>query len=119
MGSALTRYFARPEQEYDLFRQFETKLMEQGLVHYASWLLDRGLRDQDELEQALFKAVQAVCAARVSCREHFKRIYVCQHGQLKTDWLVSDLGMRMIIMHADPRNPAMASLQVQILSASH
>jgi hypothetical protein len=117
MGSAMVRYFTRFDQEYGLFQELENKVIEKGLVHYASWLLERGLHDQAELEKALQKAMQALCSARLACRGHFKRIYVCQQGQLKTDWLVSDLGMRMIIMHTDAGNPAMASLQVQILSA--
>lgn len=119
MGVALVRYFARFDQEDGLFQELENKVMEKGLVHYASWVLDRGgVRDQAELEKALHKAMQVLCSARRSCRGHFKQVYVCQHGQLKTDWLVSDLGMRMIIMHTDAANPAMASLQVKILSAA-
>ena len=119
MGSAIVRYTSRFDHESGLFRDLENKLIEKSLTHYASWLLEHALSDQHELEQALDKAMNAVCAAQLSCHEHFKKIYVCQQGQLKTDWLVSDLGMRMIIMQADTGNPVVASLQVQILSASH
>jgi hypothetical protein len=117
MGYALVRYRTAIENGRSLFEQLEERLLERSLTHYASWLLDRGLKDQQALEKALDKAMSVLCSARMACHHHFKKIYVSQQGQLKTDWLVSDLGMRMIIMQADT-NPAVASLQVQLLSTS-
>jgi len=118
MGYALIRY-GTPADRSNPFREMEEKFTENRLTHYASWLMDRGLRDEVELEDALQKAMSVLCSARLSCHHHFKKIYVCQQGQLKTDWLVSDLGMRMIIMHTDAGNPMMATLQVQLLSEKH
>lgn len=115
MGFALVRYSG---QESGLFQELEDRVIEKNLTHYASWLLERGIRSQAELEEALNKAMEALSSARLACYRHFKKIYISQQGQLKPDWLVSDLGMRMIIMHTDTGNPAMASLQVQILSDS-
>lgn len=119
MGYALAHYNFATEYRSDVFREIEERMMDSCLTHYASWLLDRGLRDESELEDALHKAMSVLCAARLSCHHHFKKVYVSQQGQIKTDWLVSDLGMRMIIMHADAGNPVMAALQVQLLSEKH
>ncbi|MBN8880187.1 MAG: hypothetical protein J0I32_21765 [Sphingobacteriales bacterium] len=113
MGFALIRYSG---QEFRVFQELEDRVIEKNLTHYASWLLGRGLSSQDELEEALNKAMNALGSARLACYRHFKKIYISQRGQLKPDWLVSDLGMRMIIMHTDAGNPAMASLQVQVLT---
>ncbi|MGN6293554.1 MAG: hypothetical protein ACTHMV_12495 [Chitinophagaceae bacterium] len=113
MGFTLIRYSG---QEFRTFQELEDRVIERNLTHYASWLLGRGLRNQGELEEALGKAMKALTSARLACYRHFKKIYISQQGQLKPDWLVSDLGMRMIIMHTDAENPAMASLQVQVLT---
>jgi hypothetical protein len=96
--------------------ELEEKLIQLELTHYASWLLENGLHDMDELECALQKAITALNAAHLPANHHFKKIFICCSGELQEDWLVSDLGLRLIIMNADVSNPVVARLQIEVLS---
>lgn len=94
----------------------EDRWFERTLTHYASHLLGKGVLDQDDLEAALRKAIIVVATAMPPVTHHFKKIYVFDGIAIKTDWLVSDLGLQMILMNADVSNPEVARLQVQLLS---
>ena len=90
------------------------------LVHYASTLLGHGLHDNGELDQALHKAIVACRAAGLPVTDNFRSIFICSGGcdSITTDWLVSDLGLQLILLNADVSNPLVARLQVQILSTA-
>jgi hypothetical protein len=96
--------------------EFEEQLVQLELTHYASWLLEKGLQNIDELECALQKAITAMNAAHLATNHHFKKIFICCGGELKEDWLVSDLALRLIMMNADVSNPVVARLQIEVLS---
>lgn len=96
--------------------EFENKSSGTLLREYASQLLQLGLHDEIELEEALQKAVRALVAARISSASHIKKVFISSGGEIKRDWLVSELGMRLIVLNADVSNPQVARLQVRILS---
>jgi hypothetical protein len=96
---------------------FEETLIRKTLTHYASQLLVNGLHDEMELEAALHKAITALQAVHLPAENHFRKIFISYGGELRTDWLVSDLGIRLIMMNADVSNPVVARLQIEILSA--
>jgi hypothetical protein len=97
--------------------EFEERLVEQTLTHYASQLLEICLYDESELETALQKAVTAMNTVQPPASNHFRKIFISRGAEVKTDWLVSDLGLRLIILNADVTNPIVARLQIEILSA--
>lgn len=99
--------------------EIEDRLTERELHHYASCLLEKGLNDETELESALQKAVTALSAAHLPATKHFKKVYICVSGELKRDWLVSDLALRLIMMNADVSNPVVARLQIQVLTSKN
>lgn len=113
MRDSLTRYMPAPPENMDA----ESRLADNELVYYASSLMDLGLEEWTKVESALLRAMDALQAAHLSCRRHFKKIFISQQGELQTDWLVSPLGMRMVIMHTDTGNPVLARLKVQLLSS--
>jgi hypothetical protein len=104
---------------HSILDEIEEQLNEQCLVHYASFLLEKGLPDEDELEVAVQKAIITVTAARLPAHCHFRKIFVWDDHEMKTDWLVSDLGLRLILMNANVSNPLVARWQVEILSNMH
>jgi hypothetical protein len=104
---------------HSILEEFEEQINEQGLVHYASCLLEKGLPDEDDLEAALQKAIIAVSAARLPMHRHFRKIFVWDDHDMKTDWLVSDLGLQLILMNANVANPLVARWQIEILSNMH
>jgi hypothetical protein len=102
----------------DFLVDWEDSLVAAHLTHYASRLLDKGLHDPGELEQALHKAIIACRAAGLPVTDNFKTIFICSGGcdTVTTDWLVSDLGLQLILLNADVSNPLVARLQVQVLA---
>src|SRR2546421_2765166 len=109
-----------PQSYFDyhtaIMDDIEDQIIASGLNHYASQLLKKGLHDQAELERSLQKAITAVITARLPATKHFRTVFICCGRELIKDWLVSDLGMRLILLNADVSNPLVARLQVEILS---
>ena len=116
MATNLVLYSTQPDYYAELMDEVEERLAERALHHYASELLAKAIRDQDELEQALQKAMTALCAAHLPCRQHMKKVFISYGHDIKNDWLLSDLAMRLILMNADTSNPVVARLQVELLS---
>ena len=116
MVNSLALYQVAQETQFHWFDDIEERMAEKELVHYASQLLERGLKDEMELEKALRKAIIAISAAHLPAARHFRKIFVCVGHNIKNDWLVSNLGLRLIMMNADVSNPVVARLQIEILS---
>ncbi len=87
-----------------------------NLHHYASLLLRMGFGDEVYLQQALQKAITACKAANLPANRHFKLVFICSGNNIREDWLVSDLGLQLILLNADVSNPKAARWQIQILS---
>ncbi len=93
----------------------EEKLEALEFCHYASQLLGKVFEEEAALFRAVYKAIDALSIAGMPVYRHFRCIYICGDGQLKRDFLVTDLGFRMIIVQADTNHPAAARLQVETL----
>lgn len=91
-------------------------LISRQLIHYAGSLQERAMLAEEELEEAVQKALMVCVSAGVSPTEHFKSIFVYAGEALKKDWLVSDLGLQLILLNADIGNPVVARLQVELAS---
>lgn len=114
MQMELMVYPSYYESHADLLDHLEEIAAERKLIHYASELLGRGFRNTDELEDALIKAFTEIRAARLPVHYHFKKVFISCEGDIRYDWLVSDLGMRLIILNADANNPILARLKVEV-----
>ena len=117
MVNSLILYPSYFETHSSLIDEIEDRMIERELTHYASGLLEKGLHDEAELEFALQKAVTALSAAHLPATRHFKKVFICVGAELKRDWLVSDLGLRLIMMNADVSNPVVARLQIEVLTS--
>ena len=116
MTQHLVLYSSYIDTHSALLDEFEERVADSALHHYASELLEKGLHDEDELEEALQKAITALCAAHLPCRRHIKKVFISDTDSIRNDWLVSDLAFRLIMVNADVSNPNVAKLQVELLS---
>jgi hypothetical protein len=91
-------------------------LISRQLIHYAGALQERALLEAIDLEKAVQKALIVCVTAGISPAEHFKSIFIYAGEALKKDWLVSDLGLQLILLNADIANPVVARLQVELAS---
>jgi hypothetical protein len=95
--------------------EIEDRYVSKNLTHFASELLEMGIPDEEELEQALDRAQRALCTAHFPCAHHFRKVYIADPYGLRNDWLVSDLALRLIILNADVDNPLVARMQLELL----
>ena len=93
----------------------EDRIICSGLTHYASHLVRRCFHDMDELERSMQRAIAALSAAHIPTSQHFRTVFLCGN-ELQVDWLISDLGLRLLLINADVSNPHVGRLQVEILS---
>lgn len=117
MVQSLALYPAYFYYNSSVMDEFEESLIERTLTHYASQLLKSCVEDESELEAAIQKALTALNTVHLPASHHFKKIFISLGPEVKTDWLVSDLGFRLIILNADVSNPVVARLQVEMLSS--
>lgn len=76
--------------------EVEDWLEQRELIHYASSLIARGVRES-ELEIAVRRACAAIQAAQLEVNRHFRKIFLsCDEG-ICYDWKISDLGMRITL----------------------
>src|SRR5688572_8707844 len=93
----------------------EDRLEALAFTHYSSQLKDKIFEDENQLCHAIYKAIDALAEAGIPAHRHFRCIYICEEGQLKRDFLVTDLGFRLIIVQADTSTPVAARLKVETL----
>jgi hypothetical protein len=86
------------------------------LTHYASMLIENCVSDEIALGRAVQKAMTVCITAGITPTEHFRTIFIYSDHMLIRDWLVSDLGLQLIILNADVTNPVVARLQLELLS---
>jgi hypothetical protein len=102
------------DEHADELVEMEDRIICGGLTHYASRLLEKCFQDKTELERSLQKAFRALRSANLPVSKHFRTVFVCGN-ELTADWMISDLGLRLLLINADVSNPVVARLQVQIL----
>ena len=109
-------YPSYQQTHFSYLEELEDSLAERKLIYYASSLLNRGFDDPGELEDAISKACTAISIAGKPVHHHFRKVFIAgDHDlDLQYDWLVSDLGMKMIILNADASNPLIANLKLKV-----
>jgi len=91
-------------------------LLSRRLIHYAASLEERCMLDEVQLEKAVQRALRVCISAGISPTEHFRSIFVYAGAAIRRDWLVSDLGLKLIMLNADVSNPVIARMQIELLS---
>ncbi|MEX1003432.1 MAG: hypothetical protein WDZ35_15040 [Crocinitomicaceae bacterium] len=99
--------------------RFFDKLQDQNLIFLASELMLYGFEDMREINEAIERAMRICKAADIPLQSNFKRFYCCSEGELMLDWMISDLGKRLILINASPSNPYVAKIQMRLLSMQH
>lgn len=86
-----------------------------SLQYRVSDFFDLGMEDEDELAEAINRAIRVCKSSGVSVEENFRSIYIVgEHGILR-DWMLSILARRLILLNANPSNPIVARLQIKLL----
>src|SRR6476660_8184041 len=98
----------------DLY-EIEDRMACCGLTHYASYLMEKCFHDRHELEQSLQKAAIALKAANEPVSHHFRTVFL-SGDELMQDWMISDLGLRLLLINADVSNPVVARMLLRMVA---
>lgn len=105
------------QDEYDsVMDAVADRIISSHLTHYTSTLIAKDLFEEDELELALHKAMETCTAAGMPLSNHFRMIFISASGNLRRDWLVSDLGFNLVILNKEVTSPLAARLKIQVLT---
>lgn len=99
----------------DPLDSFMEKLYETQLRYLASELLSFGLTSMSEIEDAVARALHVCRAAGLPAKQHFKPVYVYGRGEIIADWRLSSLGRKLVLLNANPKNPYVARLQLELV----
>lgn len=101
------------------FVAFLHSLQESKLRYYASELQNiLEMNTLESLEAALLRAMNVCRHQQLDLAEHFKPIYRCKESGVVKDWKLSPLAWCLVMINADPANPAVARMQLTLLAKS-
>lgn len=82
--------------------------------YMASDLLNEGLTP-GEISTAIQRAMDACNARGLNLDQHFVPVYTPINGRLYKDYRMSELGLLLTFMNAQPHNPNVASFQLSLI----
>lgn len=74
-----------------------------------------GLAGQAETEEAVRRAMDACRTQQLPLNEHFKPVYRCEEKKVILDWKLSELAWCLVMINANPANPAISRFQLALL----
>jgi DNA-damage-inducible protein D len=85
------------------------------LRHLASELLGEFGFDDEHMKDALDKAFELCMVMDIPITLHFRKVYVYEGEELKTDWMLSDLASYLVLVNGDIHNPNVAKARLYLL----
>ncbi|HLG02233.1 MAG TPA: damage-inducible protein D [Bacteroidia bacterium] len=91
-------------------------LVESEMPRYASEAAT-GMHFSDPrlMADAVGRAGNVCASLGLPLRNHFKRVYRCDHTGVYTDWKLSDLAFRLVCLNGDCCSTQVANLQMLML----
>jgi hypothetical protein len=87
-----------------------------NLRYYASDLQAVGLTMPADIYIAVGRALKACQSLNIAANEHIKTVYLFRDGTIYSDWLLSPLGLKLVLLNADPTNSVVAKIQMRLLN---
>ena len=96
--------------------QLEESVFNSGLNHLASELFMYGLNNSDTLDSAIRRAMMICRSVNIPVRRNFRPVYSFKNGEMISDWRLTDLARKLVLLNGDPENPFVARLQVELIN---
>ena len=104
----------RREPPTEAIRSFQSAIFGQRLSRALYELHALGL-DDEELRQALKRAMNACLALDLPFEQHFRCTYVCYRQAVVPSWNLSETAFRLVLLNADPTHPKVAKFQLKLV----
>lgn len=93
------------------------RFREVPLRHLASELKKEfGYQSDEELQNAIHNAFEVCCLLDIPISLHFRNVYIYEGNELRTDWLLSDLGSYLLLINGDAHNLNVAKARLYLVS---
>ncbi|MFW6389290.1 MAG: hypothetical protein ACOCZI_01520 [Marinilabiliaceae bacterium] len=96
---------------------FLEQLMERDICYRAGTLRNRGFDLNEEIYDAVSRAMQIMGRSGYPLRQHFKKIYVWDEstGAVQPDWKLSRMAMALTVLNGPVDNPFVSRTQLALL----
>ncbi|MFO8001511.1 MAG: hypothetical protein R6U46_09715 [Marinilabilia sp.] len=93
------------------------KLIERDICYRAGSLRNSGFDLDEDIYDAVFKAMQIMGRSGYPLRQHFKKIYVWDQGAgaVQPDWKLSEMAMALTVLNGPVDNPFVSRTQLTLL----
>jgi DNA-damage-inducible protein D len=96
------------------FEEFRDKLFETELNYLASDLVNYGL-NSGEIDLAIQRAINICRTAGLTIKQNFKPVYIYKNSEIISDWRLSALARKLVLLNGNTDNPFVARLQLELL----
>lgn len=107
---AYHHFFEKNSEISHLLEALET--ME--LQHKASDLIKYGF-SHDDLNVAVNRAMTICNTGNISLKTNFKKIYVSNKQGIATDWMLSALARKLVLLNSNVNNPITARIHLNLV----
>ncbi|MEM8965222.1 MAG: hypothetical protein AAGE93_02320 [Bacteroidota bacterium] len=108
----ITIYHREPPTE--AIKGFQSALFGRQLSRALYELHTLGFGDE-ELHQALKRAMNACLALDLPIEQHFRCTYVCHRQAVVPSWKLSETAFRLVLLNANPIHPEVAQFQIKLI----
>ena len=84
------------------------------IQYYASDFLNEFEIEDELIETAIERAINACSSLNIPYYLHFKKIYIVEQDKIFSDWKLSPLGCYLTVVNCDPSNPVIAKFQTSL-----
>lgn len=96
-------------------QEFIEACYSQELQHYASDFCNEFDLENETIEIAVKRAINACNSINIPYYYHFKHVFVVEENNVFHDWKLSPFGCYLTILNTDPSNPLIAKFQESLI----
>ncbi|NMM49967.1 hypothetical protein [Marinigracilibium pacificum] len=100
------------------FHRFENAIREKGLSFNASSIIKlTGKELSNDINEAIFKAIQVCMNSGIPVEEHFMKYYISDEDNhtVSHDWKLSKFAYTLVLLNKAPDHPFVSQMQTQMI----
>lgn len=78
-------------------------------------LVEKGLGTAEQVADAINRTRKMCLNAGVPVHRHFREVYICNGERVFRSWMLSELALKLTIVHIESDSPLLAHLQINML----
>lgn len=103
------------QPHFSVLQDFINSLEQRKLKYYASDIFEHDDVTEEEINEAVQRAMQICSSMNISIAHHFKTIYKAIDEEIGIDWKMSVLGVYLVMINGNPRHSQVAKFQIDVI----